>query len=629
VSEATRTTVRSNERVREELPFADRQDFEDARRGFIATLSPMIIESTEGRPVWDMESFAFIAREAEAPSSVNPSLWRQSQLVGIHGLFEVVPGIYQVRGFDLSNVTFVEGDRGVVVIDPLISNETAAAALALYREHRGDRPVMGVIYTHSHVDHFGGVKGIVSQEEVDGGDVPIVAPEHFLEHAVSENVFAGVAMSRRAAYMYGALLPPGPQGQVGAGLGQTTSTGTVSLIAPTIDVTETGQELTLDGVRIVFQLTPGTEAPAEMNFLFPERSALCMAENATHNLHNVVTLRGALVRDAHVWSTYLGESIQLFGDRTDVVFASHHWPRWGRDRAIEFIAKQRDLYGYLHDQTLRLMNKGYVGSEIAEMMELPPALANEWSCRGYYGSVSHNVKAIYQRYMGWYDGNPAHLWQHPPEEAATRYVTFMGVRDAALDRARASYEAGDHRWVAEVASHLVFADPEDREARALEADALEQLGYGAECGTWRNVFLMGALELREGNKGTPAASTSPEMVRALNFEQVLDALALQIDGPRAWDVEIVVNWRLTDTGERATLRLANGVLTHVLDAQDPAADVSLVMGRDQLAELAGGTLDLRAAAERGEVSIGGDVDRLQTLVSLLDPGDRNFSIVLP
>jgi len=629
VSEATRTTVRSNERVREELPFADRQDFEDARRGFIATLSPMIIESTEGRPVWDMESFAFIAREAEAPSSVNPSLWRQSQLVGIHGLFEVVPGIYQVRGFDLSNVTFVEGDRGVVVIDPLISNETAAAALALYREHRGDRPVMGVIYTHSHVDHFGGVKGIVSQEEVDGGDVPIVAPEHFLEHAVSENVFAGVAMSRRAAYMYGALLPPGPQGQVGAGLGQTTSTGTVSLIAPTIDVTETGQELTLDGVRIVFQLTPGTEAPAEMNFLFPERSALCMAENATHNLHNVVTLRGALVRDAHVWSTYLGESIQLFGDRTDVVFASHHWPRWGRDRAIEFIAKQRDLYGYLHDQTLRLMNKGYVGSEIAEMMELPPALANEWSCRGYYGSVSHNVKAIYQRYMGWYDGNPAHLWQHPPEEAATRYVAFMGGRDAALERARASYAAGDYRWVAEVASHLVFADPEDREARALEADALEQLGYGAECGTWRNVFLMGALELREGNKGTPAASTSPEMVRALNFEQVLDALALQIDGPRAWDVEIVVNWRLTDTGERATLRLANGVLTHVLDAQDPAADVSLVMGRDQLAELAGGTLDLRAAAERGEVSIGGDVDRLQTLVSLLDPGDRNFSIVLP
>jgi len=629
VSEATRTTVRSNDRVLEELPFADRQDFEDARRGFIATLSPMIIESTEGRPVWDMESFAFIAREAEAPSSVNPSLWRQSQLVGIHGLFEVVPGIYQVRGFDLSNVTFVEGDRGVVVIDPLISNETAAAALALYREHRGDRPVMGVIYTHSHVDHFGGVKGIVSQEEVDGGDVPIVAPEHFLEHAVSENVFAGVAMSRRAAYMYGALLPPGPQGQVGAGLGQTTSTGTVSLIAPTIDVTETGQELTLDGVRIVFQLTPGTEAPAEMNFLFPERSALCMAENATHNLHNVVTLRGALVRDAHVWSTYLGESIQLFGDRTDVVFASHHWPRWGRDRAIEFIAKQRDLYGYLHDQTLRLMNKGYVGSEIAEMMELPPALANEWSCRGYYGSVSHNVKAIYQRYMGWYDGNPAHLWQHPPEEAATRYVAFMGGRDAALERARASYAAGDYRWVAEVASHLVFADPEDREARALEADALEQLGYGAECGTWRNVFLMGALELREGNKGTPAASTSPEMVRALNFEQVLDALALQIDGPRAWDVEIVVNWRLTDTGERATLRLANGVLTHVLDAQDPAADVSLVMGRDQLAELAGGTLDLRAAAERGEVSIGGDVDRLQTLVSLLDPGDRNFSIVLP
>jgi alkyl sulfatase BDS1-like metallo-beta-lactamase superfamily hydrolase len=346
------------------------------------------------------------------PDSASPSLWRQSQLCARQGLFEVTDGIYQVRGLDLSNMTIVEGDRGVIVIDPLISTETAAAALALYRRHRGDRPVTGVIYTHSHGDHFGGVRGVVT------GDVPILAPAGFMGHAVEENVYAGGAMNRRAVYMYGAELPKSPGGQIGAGLGMTTSTGTVSLIPPTVDITRTGQQETVDGVAIEFQLTPGTEAPAEMNFLFPGRRALCMAENATHNLHNLLTLRGALVRDPRIWARYLTEAILAFGDRTDVAFASHHWPTWGHDRVIRFLSEQRDLYGYLHDQSLRLLNQGYTGMEIAEMMELPPALERACHARGYYGSVSHNVKAIYQRYMGWFDGNPASLWKHPPAEAA-------------------------------------------------------------------------------------------------------------------------------------------------------------------------------------------------------------------
>lgn len=408
------------------LPFSDRQDFEDARRGFIAALEPGVVRDGTGRVVWDIDSYGFLS--GAAPDTVNPSLWRQSQLGALQGLYEVVPGLYQVRGVDLSEITFIEGDAGVVVIDPLISVETAAAALALYREHRGNRPVTGVLYTHSHVDHFGGVRGVVDQADVDSGAVPIIAPVGFTGHAVSENVFAGTAMSRRAGYMYGASLERGPRGQVGAGLGLTTSTGTVTLIPPTVEITSTGQELTVDGVRMEFQLAPGSEAPAEMHIHLPHLRALCMAENATHVLHNILTIRGALVRDPHAWSRYISEAIELFGDRTDVVFASHHWPTWGQDRAIHFLELQRDLYAYLHDQTVRMMNLGMTGSEIAEAIQMPPALENAWHARGYYGSVSHNVKAVYQRYMGWYDGNPANLWKHPPTEAGRRYLDYMGGR---------------------------------------------------------------------------------------------------------------------------------------------------------------------------------------------------------
>ena len=438
------------------LPFADDQDFADADRGFLAALEPGVVTAADGRVVWDNDSYSFL--DGEAPPTVNPSLWRQSQLVARQGLFEVVDGIYQVRGLDLSNITFVEGDTGVIVIDPLISTETAAAALGLYRMHRGDRTVVAVIYSHSHVDHFGGVFGVATQEEVDSGTIAVIAPEGFVGHAVEENVYAGTAMSRRAGYMYGAVLDRGPQGQVGAGLGQTTSAGEVGLIVPTLEVTTTGETHTIDGVEIEFQMAPGTEAPAEMHFYFPRYRALCMAENATHTLHNLLTLRGALVRDPHVWSQYLTEAIETFGSKTDAVFSSHHWPTWGAGRIVGFLSTQRDLYAYLHDQTLRLLNQGYTGTEIAEMLELPPALQASWNTHGYYGSVSHNVKAIYQRYMGWFDGNPARLWAHTPSNLASRYVDAIGGIDRVVEVARTAFDAGDFRWAATLLDHAVFAD---------------------------------------------------------------------------------------------------------------------------------------------------------------------------
>jgi alkyl sulfatase BDS1-like metallo-beta-lactamase superfamily hydrolase len=541
---ATESIVAQHRYVLTSLPFEDRQDFEDARRGFVTALEPGVVRS-DGRVVWDNDSYGFLT--GDAPPTVHPSLWRQSSLSAIQGLFEVVPGTYQVRGLDLSNMTIVEGERGVLVIDPLLSAETAAAALGLYRQHRGDRPVTGLLYTHSHADHFGGVRGVLSAEEIEAGRVPILAPEGFTEHAISENVYAGTAMGRRAAYMYGAALDRGPRGQVGAGLGQTVSTGALGLVPPTVAITATGQEETVDGIRMVFQMAPGTEAPAEMHVYFPERRALCIAENATHVLHNILTLRGAVVRDPHAWAGYLTEAIDLFGGELEVVFASHHWPTWGRERAVEFLALQRDLYAYLHDQTLRMLNQGLTSAEIAEAMVLPPALETAWSARGYYGSVSHNVKAIYQRYMGWYDGNPAHLWPHPPAEAGRRYVEFMGGADAVVAKARDSFEAGDFRWAAEVLNHVVFADPDHQAAGELLADTYEQLGYGAENGTWRCVYLSGAYELRHGNFGSPTVVVSPDVLAQLTPEQFFDALAIRINGPRSGEERVSLDVDLTDT----------------------------------------------------------------------------------
>ncbi|WP_069387419.1 alkyl/aryl-sulfatase [Cellulosimicrobium cellulans] len=623
---ASPVIARQQKELRERLPFHDTQDVDDAARGLVARRGRGAVTAQDGRGVWDGDSYDFL--DGDAPDTVNPSLWRQSQLVVQQGLYEVVAGIYQVRGLDLSNVTFVEGTEGVVVIDPLISTETAAAALALYREHRGDRPVTGVVYTHSHVDHFGGVKGVTTQEDVDAGRVPVLAPAGFVEHAVAENVYAGTAMSRRAGYMYGAALARGPQGQVGAGLGQTTSTGTVTLIPPTLEITTTGQEEVVDGVRMVFQMAPGTEAPSEMLFYFPDHKALCAAEDATHTLHNLLTLRGALVRNPNVWARYLTETVDLWGADVEVVFASHHWPTWGNERVVEYLALQRDLYAYLHDQTLRMLNKGLTGPEIAEEMELPPALEGAWHARGYYGSVSHDVKAIYQRYLGWFDGNPAHLWEHTPVERARRYVELGGGADAVVEKARSAFESGDYRWVAEIVNHVVFAEPGHAEARELLADTYEQLGYGAENGTWRNFYLSGATELRDGAFGTPTQTGSPDMVGQLTPAMLFDALAVRVDGPRAWDERIAVDVVLTDTGERYRLRLANGVLTHSAAPQREDPDATLTTTRRALPALALGGLTTDRLAEAG-IEVSGDAAVLARLGAVLDPGDPDFAIVTP
>ncbi|MFJ6568845.1 alkyl/aryl-sulfatase [Streptomyces sp. NPDC091292] len=604
--------------------FGDRRDFESADRGFVAGPAERTVVDADGRVVWSFDDTAFL--DGECPETVHPSLWRQSQLCAKAGLYEVADGVYQVRGYDLSNMTLVEGKQGVVVVDPLVSRECAAAALALYRAHReerGERPVTAVLFTHSHIDHFGGVLGVLPDDGASD-PVPVVAPEGFMENSVAENVYAGTAMLRRGAYYAGSNIDSGPTGLVGMGLGFTASVGHPGLVPPTVVVRHTGQEETLDGVVFRFQMTPGTEAPSEMNFLLPERRALCMAENATHNLHNILTLRGAVVRDARIWARYLGEAIDLFGYDADVLFASHHWPTWGGPELRTFLGEQRDLYAYLHDQTLRLANQGRTGIEIAELIELPPALATSWHARGYYGSVSHNVKAIYQRYMGWYDGHPSSLWEHPPVESARRYVDCVGGPDAVLEKARGYVDAGDLRFAAQLLKHAVFAAPDSAEARELLAGTFEKLAYGAENATWRNCYLMGADELRHGITRTVLLAGGMES--ALSVGQLFDSLAIRVNGPRAWDLSLNIGWNLTDLGETYRTTLRNGVLVHTRTTA-PADDAHLVLTltKARLGELfAAGD-----AASLGGIEHTGDLEALESLMSVLDTPDPDFAIVTP
>jgi len=605
------------------LPFTDTADFTNADRGFIAALEPCVIKAADGRVVWDNDVYSFLS--GEVPPSAHPSLWRQSQLVAKQGLYEVVEGIYQVRGLDLSNISFIEGDTGIIVIDPLVSTETAAAALGLYRAHRGDRPVVAVIYTHSHVDHFGGVLGVTTLADVDAGKVAIIAPEHFTEHAVQENVYAGTAMGRRAGYMYGAVLARGPQGQVGCGLGQTPSAGEVALIPPTLDIRATGETHTIDGIEIEFQMAPGTEAPAEMHFYFPKFRALCMAENATHNLHNLLTLRGALVRDPHGWAGYLTEAIDTFADRADVVFASHHWPTWGKDQIVEFLSLQRDLYAYLHDQTLRQLNQGYTGIEIAETFQMPPALEAAWHTHGYYGSVSHNVKAVYQRYMGWFDGNPARLWPHPPEAIGPRYVEAMGGMDGVVEMARKAFGDGDFRWAATLLDHAIFTDKSHAAARELYADTLEQLAYGSENGVCRNFFVSGATEMREGNFGTPTQTASPSIMAQLTPEQLFDTFAINLNGPRAWDLDVAVDITFLDTATNYRVTVRNGVLVYRKLPAEPATAQATIAFANKMRLLAFAAGD----ADSPGVEVTGDANAMPSVLAVVDRPDPGFNIVEP
>jgi alkyl sulfatase BDS1-like metallo-beta-lactamase superfamily hydrolase len=626
--DASEMTRALNRAQLETLPFADAADFEFAAHGFIATREDKQIKAEDGRVVWDLGAYDWVT--GDAPATVNPGLWRQAQLNAKHGLFKVADGIYQVRGFDISNITVIEGSSGYIVIDPLTSTEVAKAAFDLVRQHIGDKPIHAVIYTHSHADHYAGVRGIVDQERVDSGDVKIIAPEGFLEHALGENVIAGNAMGRRALYQFGIPLPKTVTGQVGSGLGQTISAGTRSFIAPTQSVTKTGEQLTIDGVDLVFQLTPGTEAPAEMNIYLPQKRALCLAENANATMHNVLTPRGALVRDAKAWADYLSESLRLFGDKSDVAFGSHNWPRFGTDVIRHYIKHQRDAYKFLHDQSVRLMNQGFTGSEIAEKLTLPETLAKDWFNRPFYGSYKFNSRAVYQRYMGWYDGNPANLDPLPPEEAAKKYVQAMGGPRGVITKARAANRRGEYRWSAEMLKHLVFSDPDNLAAKNLLADTFEQLAYQSENGPWRNMYLTGAQELRTKVLERPAGIEGGlEIVRNMPTELLLDFLAVRLNSDRAVGKTITVDLVFSDRNERHRVTIENSVLTHEPNVSDPAAQATLTTGRAIFLQMAFGLATLPHKVTAGEAQVAGDPGAFGELFGLFDAFNPNFPIVTP
>jgi alkyl sulfatase BDS1-like metallo-beta-lactamase superfamily hydrolase len=627
---ATEATKRANAAVQEALPFNDKSDFEDAERGLVAKPDTLTIKDDKGNVVWDLESYkSYIGLDKAAPDTVNPSLWRNTQLNMQHGLFKVANRIYQVRGYDLSNITFIRGNTGWIVFDPLISAETAKAAHELVTQHLGKRPIRAVIYSHSHIDHYGGVRGIVDEKDVRAGKVQILAPEHFTEHAISENVIAGNAMGRRAIYMYGALLPRNPEGGVNGGLGQTTSTGTAGLIVPSRFIKRTGEEVTIDGVKMVFQMTPGTEAPAEMNTWFPDFKAMWMAENTTNTLHNLLTLRGAQVRDGLVWAKFLNETIETYGSGVTVKFQAHHWPMWGNAKIIDYWKKQRDLYKYIHDQSVNLMNKGYTGVEISNMVELPPELAKFWPNRGYYGSVKHNSRAVYQRYMGFYDGNPSTLDQLPPEEAAKKYVEYMGGAGAVLERAKSDFDKGEYRWVAEAVKQVVFADPDNHDAKELLADAYEQMGYQAESGPWRSIYLQGAYELRNGvPQGGGTNTASPDTIRAMPPEMLFDYFGVRLDGPKAAGKTIALNVTFTDLKKSYALTIENGVLNHSR-RRAPKPDATVMLAKTTLDRIQIKDLSTEDAISQGLLKIQGSKESFEEFFSLLDDFPFWFNIVTP
>jgi alkyl sulfatase BDS1-like metallo-beta-lactamase superfamily hydrolase len=619
-------TAEANARFGAALELAEGLDFEDAKRGLVASDPEMEVETASGKR-WSQRLFAFVA--GEAPASVNPSLWRQAKLNGLHGLFQVAEGVYQVRGYDVSNMTWIRGRTGWIVVDPLTSVETAAAAHAFARKHLGSDPVVAVIFTHSHVDHFGGVRAVLPGGSAEG--VRIVAPRRFVEEVTSENVLAGVAMGRRAAFQFGTNLPFGPRGYVDTGLGKQPQAGTTSFALPTDVVDRTPQPLELDGVPFVFQYTPESEAPAELAFYLPEQKAWCGAEIVSRTLHNLYTLRGAKVRDALKWSGYVDDAIERFPE-LEVVFTSHHWPTFGRERARAFLKGQRDVYRYIHDQTLRLANQGATPREIAERLELPPQLASSFANRGYYGTVRHNAKAVYQFYLGWYDANPANLDPLPPAELGGKYVEAIGGPGPVKERARAALERGEYRWAATLLDHLVFADPEDAEARELLAGAYDQLGYQAESGVWRSAYLTGAHELRHGTPDSGGLETrfAGEILARIPLDLFFAAMATRLDGEKAAEQErLTLNFVFTDVGETHVLELENAVLHHARREADPEAAATVKLTRALFLRLATGQVGVRELVFSDELDVDGSRTALVSFFRLLDPVDPNFPIVTP
>ena len=599
--------------------FNDRQDFAFAERGFVATRADPKILGDGGRVVWDLAAYDFL--KGPAPASVNPSLWRQSQLLARHGLFKVADGVWQVRGFDVANATYIAGKTGWIVIDPLTAIETGKAALDLANQTLGPRPVVAIIYTHSHADHFGGAKGMVSQADVDAGKVQVIAPAGFLEHAVSENIIAGPAMARRAQYQFGTFVPKGPLGQVSSGIGPAVAPGTQSLIPPTRDITRTGEELVIDGVRIQFQVTPGTEAPAEMNLYFPDLRLLDLAENANATMHNVLTPRGALVRDAKAWADYLSESIKLYGERSDTLMTSHGWPRFGNAVIGDYLEKHRDAYKYLHDQTVRLMNDGLTGPEIANTIRLPEALDQVWYNRGYYGTMSFNSRAVYQRYMGWYDANPVHLQPLDPADEAGRYVAMMGGAGKVLAAAQAAYDKGDDRWAGELLNRLVFADAKDTAARQLLARVYDRQAAAAESAIWRNMYLAGAKELRDGVTPAPGPGASMETIRNTPTRMLLDLLSVRLDPAKSKGQAVSVDLIFPDRKEHVRVAVKNDVLTYDADPKNGSPDAVYTMPRSQF--LAGAL----AGADLSGAATAGDRTALGRLLGFLSTPRPNFPIV--
>ncbi len=620
-------TAALNAAVAGSLPLGDPQDFEDAKRGLIASETELRIAGPDGAPVWDMVAYDFI--EGDAPASVNPSLWRQAKLNNIHGLFEVTKGVYQLRGFDLANMSLIEGETGWIVVDPLTTKETAHAALAFAREHLGDKPVSAVIFTHSHIDHFGGVLGVISPEEAQQRNVPVIAPDLFVDESTSENIIAGVTMGRRALYMFGFQLPRGERGHVGSGLGKGPAKATFGILQPSETIRKTTTELTIDGVEFVFQNAPGSEAPSELTFYLPELKTFCGAEVVSHNMHNLYTLRGAKVRDAIKWSGYIDEIIALFGD-AEVYFGSHHWPIWGNVRIIDFLEKQRDTYKFINDQTLRLALHGYTPREIAEELQLPESLRASFSNRGYYGTLKHNAKAVYQHYFGWYDGNPANLDPLPPADAGAKYVELAGGAAKVLKNAEAAYDRGDYRWAAEVLNHLVFAEPDKQEAKDLLARTYDQLGYQAESGPWRDTYLSGAFELRHGGPTEPVdLASAMDMIKHAPIERFLDGMAARLNAAKAEGEEMVVNLVFTDLGTTHVLELKNSVLRHYKREPHPEANVTLKITHDIYLRMVTGRIGIKDTLFNDDLKIEGSRLDLVGFFRLFDKPDGLFNIVIP
>ncbi|ADU34375.1 alkyl/aryl-sulfatase [Variovorax paradoxus] len=621
-------TLKANADMAKTLPFANRQDFEDAMRGFIGTVPDALVPGAGPRPAWSMKPYDFL-KANEPADTVNPSLWRQAQLNAIHGLFRVTDRVYQVRGFDIANMTIVEGDTSLIVIDPLLTAETARAALALYYQHRPRKPVGTVIYTHGHADHFGGVKGVVDEADVAAGKVQVIAPSGFMETAVAENILAGNAMSRRSQYQFGTLLPPGARGQVDTGLGKALARGTITLIAPTSTVDKTTEERTIDGVQVVFQLVPGSEAPSEMLMYLPQFRVLNMAEDVTHTMHNLYTIRGAEVRDGNLWAKYIDQARVAFAGKTDVLIAQHHWPTTGQARIADLLKKQRDMYKFINDQSLRLLNQGYTAADIAETLRMPASLEEEWSARGYYGTLRHNAKAVYQKYLGWYDANPANLNPLPPVDYAKKTVQYMGGADAVVARALDDFQKGEYRWVASAMSQVVYADPTNRAARELGADALEQLGYQSEAGTWRSAYLVGAMELRNGVPKIPGGSSSnADTLKAVSNDLFFDFLGVRLDAAKAEGKTMVINWNFTDSNQQFVLTLENSALTHIA-GQQAGADATVTLSRATLDAITLKETSFPAAVLTGKVKIDGDRAKLGELMAMLDTFEPMFPVVEP